>query len=175
MKLENVLRRVDSFVEEAHKILSAHEASPSRTVLLDDTYKQLQNLSLTQDELLRQALRCIENNLNRAAHILAWTALMDLIESILASDGFKKLKSARPKWNASSLDEFREEVTEFQIIEACKDLKLVTKGEMRVLHGFLGKRNLCAHPSDFFPDYNQTLGFMADILNMIKRIQGRSY
>ena len=173
--LESVLYRINSFLDEAHKILSVHEAAPSRTVLLDGTYKELQELSLEQDELLRQALRCVENNLYRASHILAWTAFMDLIESILASDGFKKLNSIRTKWNISSLDELRDKIPEFQIVEACKDLKLVTKSEMRVLQGFLSKRNLCAHPSDFFPDYNQTLGYMADILNMIKNIQGKSY
>jgi hypothetical protein len=175
MTFESILNRVNSFVDEAHKILSAHETAPSRAVLLDETYKELKNLSLEQDELLRQALRCIENRLYRASHILAWTALMDLIENILASDSFKRLRTVRPNWNVHSLDELRDEIAEFQIVEVCKDLKLVSKGEMRVLHGFLGKRNLCAHPSDFFPDYNQTLGYMADILNMIKSIQKRAY
>ena len=175
MNLETLWRNINSFVDEAHKILSAHETAPSRTVLLDQTYQELQALSLAQDELLRQALRCIENKLYRSAHILGWTSLMDLVESILGSDNFVKLKSVRPKWNACSVDELREEVTEFQIIEACKELKLVNKSEMRVLHGFLSKRNLCAHPSDFFPDYNQTLGYMADILSMIKSIQKKPF
>lgn len=175
MKPENVINRIKSFEGEAHEILSIHEEAPSRTVLLDKTYKQLQDLSLKQDELLRQALRCVESDLYRAAHILAWTALMDLIESILASDGFKKLKLVRPKWNTPSLDELREQVAEFQIIEVCKDLKLISRGQMNVLHGYESKRNMCAHPSDFFPDYNQTLGYMADILDMIKTIQNKPY
>jgi len=175
MLLEDVVHRINSFVAEAHRILAVHETAPSRAVLLDDTYKELQKLSLEQDELLRQALRCVENKLYRAAHILAWTAFMDLIERTLASDDFNKLKTARPKWNTNSLDELREEVSEFQIIEACKDLKLINKSEMRVLHGFLSKRNLCAHPSDFFPDYNQTLGYVADILNTIRNIQSKEY
>jgi len=173
MNLESIVHRINSFVAEAHKILSAHEAASSRTVLLDETYRELQELSLEQDELLRQALRCIENKLYRAAHILAWTALIDLIENILASDKFARLKAIRPRWNINSSEELREEVSEFQIIEACKNLKLISKSEMRVLQGFLSKRNLCAHPSDFFPNYNQTLGYMADILSMIKKIQHR--
>jgi hypothetical protein len=174
MTFENIVRRINLFIAEAHKILSVHEAAPSRTVLLDETYKELKELSLEQDELLRQALRCVESKLYRAAHILAWTALIDLIENILALDNFSQLKAVRPKWNISSLDELREEVSEYQIIEACKDLKLISKSEMRVLQGFLGKRNLCAHPSGFFPDYNQTLGYVADILDMIKKIQQKT-
>lgn len=143
--------------------------------MLDETYKDVQRLSLKQVELLKQALRCVENELYRAAHILSWIALMDLIENILSSDGFKGLKSVRPKWSTQSLDDLREGVAEFQIIEACKDLKLLQKSEMRVLHGLLGKRNLCAHPGDYFPDYNQTLGYIADILNVIKIIQKKHY
>lgn len=173
MLLKDVIRRANAFMAEAHKILAVHETAPSRTVLLDETYKELQQLSLRQDELLRQALRCVENKLYRAAHILCWVALIDFFETILASDNFEKLRKVRPNWNVYSLDELREKVPEFQIIEACKDLKLINKNEMRILHGFLSKRNLCAHPSDFFPDYNQTLGYVADILNMIKNVQNK--
>jgi len=172
--LQSILRRVNAFLDEAHKILSIHEAAPSRIVLLDNTYKKLQKLSLQQDELLRQALRCVENKLYRAAHILAWTALIDLIENTLALDGFKKLSSVRKKWNVSSLDDLREKYAEFQIIEVCRDIKLIGKNEMRMLHGLLSKRNLCAHPSDFFPDYNQTLGYIADILSMMQKIQDKN-
>jgi len=175
MLLEDVVHRINSFVDEAHRILAVHEAAPSRVVLLDDTYKELQQLSLQQDELLRQALRCVENKLYRASHILAWTALVDLIQNVLSSDGFRKLNAAKTHWKITSLEQLQDEINEFQLIEACKDVKLVSKTEMRILQGFLGKRNLCAHPSDFFPDLNQTLGYIADILNVIKKIQSRRY
>lgn len=175
MRLEDVIRRINSFAVEAHRTLAVHEAAPSRAVLLDDTYSELQKLSLQQDELLRQALRCVENKLYRAAHILAWTALIDFIQNTLASDGFKKLNSVRTNWNIQSLEQLQEDINEFQLVEACKEVKLVNKSEMRVLHGYLSKRNLCAHPSGFFPDYNQTLGYVADILNMIKSIQFKKY
>jgi hypothetical protein len=171
MNFDRVLKRVKSFQNEAHKILSVHEASPSRIVLLNVTYSELQDLSEEQGELLRQSLRCVESNLYRAAHILAWTALIDLIENSLASDGFVKLKTVRPNLKACTVEELREEIPDFQIVEICKDIKLVNKTNMRILHGFLSKRNLCAHPSDFFPDYNQTLGYIADIIYMIKKIQ----
>jgi len=175
MSLEDVIRRTSSFVTEAHQILAVHETAPSRVILLDDTYKELQSLSLQQDDLLRQALRCVENRLYRASHILAWIALADLIQNVLASDGFRKLNAVRASWNIKSVEQLQEEINEFQLVEVCKDVKLITRSEMRVLHGYLSKRNLCAHPSNFFPDYNQTLGYMADILNTIKNIQNKKY
>jgi hypothetical protein len=173
--LENVLRRVNSFQKEVHQILSVDETALSRVIILNYTYQNLQKLSSQQDELLRQALRCVENELYRAAHVLAWTALVDLIENILASDNFEKLNSVRKNWSVSSVDDLRDSFPEFQIIEVCKDLNLATQGEIRMLHGFLSKRNLCAHPSNFFPDYNQTLGYIADILSTMKNIQNKPY
>ena len=173
--LKQIFQRIESFKKEAHKILAIHEAAPSRTVILDDTYKKLKGLSLQQDELLRQSLRCIENQLFRAAHILSWTAFMDFIQLKLASDSFVKLNVVRPNWNISSLDEFREKITEYQAVESCRLVGLITMSEMRIIHGFLSKRNQCAHPSNFFPDYNQTLGFVADILNQIEYLQQKSY
>lgn len=50
MRLEDVIRRINSFAVEAPRTLAVHEAAPSRAVLLDDTYAELQKLSLKQDE-----------------------------------------------------------------------------------------------------------------------------
>jgi hypothetical protein len=90
--LSELLGRARAFQREAHQVLSVHEDAPSRVVLLEQTYKRLGALSLRQDEMLRQALRCIENELFRAAHVMAWAALMDFVEEKLASDGLKKRK-----------------------------------------------------------------------------------
>ena len=55
--IRELLLKVQAFEQEAHRILSRHEASRSRVVVLDNTYRKLDRLSLRQDELLRQALR----------------------------------------------------------------------------------------------------------------------
>jgi hypothetical protein len=173
--MKEIIKRTLSFQKEAHSILSIHESARSRTVILDGTYAKLKGLSIKQDELLRQSLRCTENILFRAAHILAWVALIDFIQEKLASDGFVKVNLARPRWNITSLDMFREEINEFQIIEVCKDVGLIKNPQMRILHGFLSKRNECAHPTNFYPDYNQTLGYTADILSQIETLQKTTY
>jgi len=173
--IKRLLRRVNAFRKEAHQILAVHESAPSRTVILDDTYKKLTGLSLQQDELLRQSLRCVENKLFRAAHILAWIALIDFIQHKLSSDGFVKLNTIRPNWNISSIDDLHERISEFQIIEVCRELGLLSNQRMRMIHGLLSKRNQCAHPSDFFPDYNQTLGYISDIIQQIEYFQQKEY
>jgi len=173
--IKRLLHQINNFRKEAHQKLAVHEAAPSRTVILDDTYRRLSGLSLQQDELLRQSLRCVENQLFRAAHILSWTALIDFIQTKLASDKFVKLNTARPNWNVSSIENLRDNYSEYQMVESCRLVGMINMSEMRVLHGFLSKRNQSAHPSNFFPNYNQTLGFISDILNQIEYLQSKTY
>lgn len=174
IQVNKVLGGVRAFEREAHEILGVHEAAPSRLVLLENTYKKLTALSLRQDDLLRQGLRCVENELYRAAHVMAWAALMDFLEEKLASDGLVKLRALRSAWKASSVEELRENVNEFQLIDAARDLRLLGKTEAKALQGLLNKRNECAHPSDYFPGLNETLGYVSEVINRIGQLQPRS-
>lgn len=169
--ITDVFVRTRKFEKVAHSILGTHETSPSRIVLLENTYKQLSGLSLKQDELFRQALRCVENQLFRASHVMAWAGFMDFLEEKLSSDGFAKLKHSRPNWKFKSPEDFREQQTEHAIIEAAWDVGLCTKSEMKALHGLLNKRNECAHPTDYFPDLNETLGYFSELLKRIRVLQ----
>jgi hypothetical protein len=172
--LRKLLLKVRAFEQEAHGILGRHEGSRSRVIVLDRQYRQLDKLSLRQDELLRQALRCAEAELYRAAHVMAWAGFMDFLEEKMASGGLKKLAGIRPKWPCGSVEDLREQVNEFQLIEACRELGLVSKSEVKALHGLLNKRNECAHPSNFYPDLNQALGYVSEVLSRITSIRARS-
>jgi len=171
MELDAFLQSARAFEREAHKVLSVHEAAPSRLVVLEDTYRKLGALSLQQDELLRQALRCVEEQLYRAAHVMAWAGFMDFLEERLASDGLVKLRAIRTSWKAANVEELRENVVEFQLIDVARDLGLLNKTEAKALQGLLSKRNECAHPSGYFPGLNETLGYVSELLNRIGQIQ----
>lgn len=166
-----LLAKVKAFEKDAHAIFAMHEASGSRVIVLSESYDKLSKLSIKQDDLFRQSLRCVEHELYRAAHVLAWAAFVDLLEEKLASDGLTKLRVAYPAWTATSLEELREHVVEFQLIEAARKLGLVTKTEMKAIHGMLNKRNECAHPNDFFPDVNMTLGYISELLSRVAILQ----
>lgn len=62
---------------------------------------------------------------------------------------------------------------DFQLIEAARKLGLCTKTFMKALHGLLNKRNECAHPSDFFPDLNEALGYLSEIFKRIETLNAR--
>jgi hypothetical protein len=172
--VQRLLRSGRAFSAEAHSILGKHESSPSRVVLLEDSYKKLTALTLKQDELMRQALRCMENELYRASHVMAWAGFMDFLEEKLGSDGFVKLRSVRTKWVFASVEELRETVVEYQIIDAARDVGLCEKSEAKALQGLLNKRNECAHPSDFYPGLNESLGYFSEVLKRIETLRKKS-
>ena len=170
-ELKRIVEKAIKFREEAHSILSIHEESSSRIIQFDQTYRNLGKLSLNQDDLFRQSLRCVENKLFRAAHVMAWASFMDFLEEKISSDNLKKLRKIRPKWKSKTIEDLREEICEYQLIDAAKDLGLCTKNQSSSLKGLLSKRNECAHPSEFYPELNDTLGYISDIIKRIKIIQ----
>lgn len=173
MHLRRIVEAVGGFQGAAHQLLAAHETSPSRVVVLQATYNSITSLSIAQDDLFRQSLRCVEHELYRAAHVLSWAGMIDYYEQRLNDDGLVRLSQARPKWATNSLEDLRESVPEFQLIEAGRPLGLLSKNDVKALHGLLNKRNECAHPSDYFPSLNDTLGFITELLKRIEKLAGR--
>ena len=173
-RVKEALRHCRAFVGEAHAILGHHESSPSRVMLLENSYGKLTTLTLKQDELMRQALRCMENRLYRASHVMAWAGFMDFLEERLGSDGFVKLRAHRPKWMFANVVELRETIVEYQIIDAARDVGLCEKSEAKALQGLLNKRNECAHPSDFYPGINEAVGYFSEILQRIETLRKKT-
>lgn len=171
MDIKELISQANKFTTVAHGILAKQESSKSRVILLEDTYEKLESLSIKQDDLLRQALRCVENELYRAAHVMSWAALFDFIEETLQTDNFIKINTTRPKWNVKSIYDLREGFPESQIIDAMKDAKIISKNDAKGLHGLLNRRNECAHPSDYYPNLNTTLGYISEILQRLELLR----
>jgi hypothetical protein len=166
--------RVHAFENEAHRILGGHEAARSRVVILERTYDELAALSLKQDDLFRQALRCVENELYRAAHVMAFASFMDFVFEKLSSDGLTKLRAAYPKWVGKDIHEMAEYVPDRQFLEAIRPLGLGSKNDVRRAVSLLDRRNDCAHPTAYYPDLNMTLGYIAEVLQAVKLFKPRT-
>lgn len=171
--LNESIRRANSFEQEAHRILAYHETSKSRVIKVEETYSKLSKLSITQDGLLREALKCVEFDLNRAATVLSWAAFMDFLQCKLGEDGYVKLNKAYPKWNIKSSEDLQK-IRDFQLIVAGSKVELYKETIQKALQGLLSKRNECAHPSPHSPDYNESLGYISEIISRIKTLQKRS-
>lgn len=173
--LKEIGKRAEAFRDEANRILGKHEASKERVITVDLTLKKLSGLSIHQDELFQDALKCVERDINRAAIVMAWAGFIDFLQEKLASDGFVKVHSARPKWSKwKTIEELRDNVNEYQQIETARSVGLLSKTAMKALHGLLSKRNECAHPSDYKPDMNESLGYISEMLNRIVQLQKKT-
>lgn len=174
-ELEGILQRVLNFERAAHALLSEHETAPSRVISLSETRKQVTILNLKQTELLEEGLRAMESSLYRSAIVMSWAAFMDFLQEKLAEDGLAKVHQKRPNWAKwGTLDELKENVAEFHMLEAAREVRLLTKAEIKALHGLLSKRNECAHPSGYQPSLNEALGYVSELLNRIPAIGQRS-
>jgi hypothetical protein len=173
--LRSIKKRTDAFEREVCQFLLQHEAPKPRVISLHDTRKRLACLSLAQDELFRQALLCVEHGAYRAAHVMSWAAFSDYLQQKLASDGLISVRAKRPAWSKyKNIEELRDEVPEYQMIEAARDVGLLSKSQMKTLHGLLSKRNECAHPSEYDPGLNESLGYVAELLNRIDQLRGKT-
>jgi hypothetical protein len=168
------IARVKRFERAAHDLLAQHETAPSRVISLAETRKQVGILNLKQTELLEESLKAMEGMLYRPAIVMAWAAFMDFLQERLAESQMAPLHAHYPKWSKwATLDDLRENVTEFAMLDASRKLGLLTKAELKALQGLLSQRNECAHPSGYKPGLNEALGYVSQLLNRIVEIDKR--
>ena len=168
--LHRVVDRAQLMARDAHAVLSRVESAKSRRLTLDASYSALGRLSLKQDDLFRQALRCVEEELYRAAHVMAWAAFMDFLHEKLGEDGLVALNGARPNWSVKAVEDLRN-WADYQVIQAGKDCGLYGSTVMKALHGLLNKRNECAHPEEYYPGQNDTLGSIDELFKRLRMLK----
>ena len=84
-----------------------------------------------------------------------------------------RLNQVRSNWKINQQSDLREVASDKQIIETLTLLHLTNKTEEKVIIGLLNKRNECAHPSDPFTNIMAAIGYISDIIERIRRIQGK--
>jgi len=171
--LEAAKARVANFQTAAHKLLGAHAGAISRIIDARKSLARVSALSVKQGDMLKQSVRCIEVEVFRAAHVLAFAAFVDYLHEMAARDKFVALNAARPKLKVTNVDDLREKYTDHGFIEALEAAKLISKTERKAFHGLLTRRNECAHPSDFYPDMNQSLGYLSEIISRLEALKKR--
>jgi hypothetical protein len=170
---DDIRVRVLNFRTEAHKLLGMHEGATSRVIDARKSLARASALSIKQDDMLQQSVRCVEVEVFRAAHVLAFAAFVDFLHEFAARDGFVALNAARPSWKVTSVDDLRERFSDHGFIEALEAAKLISKSEKKAFHGLLTRRNESAHPSGYYPDMNQSLGYISEILSRLEALKKR--
>ncbi|WP_377323416.1 hypothetical protein ACFJIY_01970 [Pimelobacter simplex] len=160
--------------QDLAKRLAKREASSHRVITLEESYAKLAALTIKQDALMTEALRCLEYGLYRPAHVAAWAACIDFCHDWAAEpQRLPKLKAVRSKWALNDASDFRQQ-TDFAFFEALKAAGLITNTVMKAMHGLLNKRNECAHPEDYDPTINDSLGYVDEMMKRIAALQKAS-
>jgi hypothetical protein len=161
------------FQEDLAKHLAQREKSTHRVITLEESYKKLRVLSLKQDELMREALQCVEAGFYRPAHVTAWAATIDFChEWATVPKRLAKIQAVRAKWVVATQEDFHDQ-TDFAFFEAVKAAGLIPKSVMKGFHGLLNKRNECAHPEEYKPTINDTLGYVDELMKRISALQAK--
>lgn len=168
--LDEILGRVADLEVGVRETLAGYEETHERVITLEKSYRDLGKLSIAQDELFREALRAVEVELYRAAHVLGWAGLIDFLHEYLWEHFEAKLLQERQAWNLKAAEDLREQ-TDYSVIETGRVVGAYNKTVMKALHGLLAKRNECAHPFDFYPDLNEALGYLGELLKRIDFLQ----
>jgi hypothetical protein len=165
--LPGFVRRVEQLETQLLKLLDAHEEVRARMAIVQSLQRQLEELNLERNILLRDSLLAVEAGLFRAAHILAWGGFIDFLCEQFSIDS---VMHEYPKWQVESIDDLHR-VKEDQLIEAGKRIGLYRQNTMKTLHGLLNDRNQLAHGSGHFPEFNETIGSFHKLFREIKLIQ----
>lgn len=149
---------------ELNRVLENFENSKHRVVTIQEMYLKLDNLSVRQDGLLREATDCIRFKLFRASHVLAWSAMVDLLTEIY----IKKIDDSK------TFEEVGNEFNDNRLIEQLRANKLIDKQTEKLLKGNLATRDEFAHPSPYDPDLNQSLGYMSQIIARMSYLKNKN-
>lgn len=74
------------------------------------------------------------------------------------------IRTARPKWSFKNITELREAIGESHLLVVAKDVKFITKSQLRKFDGQLSERNQCAHPTLYLPSMNAAIGYVDDMV-----------
>ncbi len=172
MSVEDVLDRVQALRNRCRVVLSAVETSRQRVVTLEDSYRRVEGLSSKQDDLFRQAIRCVEHGVYRAAYVMAWAGFVDFLHEKVSEDGLCALSATRPSWRLTCVEDLRQQ-SDYQVIHAAADVRFLRRAERKALHRLLDARNECAHPEDFTPGLNEALGYISELIGRVDALRAR--
>ncbi|MFC8790324.1 hypothetical protein [Streptomyces cinereoruber] len=158
--------------DELRRLLAKRETSTYRVMTVTESYDKLTNLNIKQDKLFREALQCVEHGLYRSAHVTSFAGLMDFIHEWITNDASRlsSIQTNYTTWNIKQASDFRDQ-KDHTLFEVMKKQAFITNGTMKALQGLLAKRNECAHPDEYEPGINDTLGYLDEILKRIGALQ----
>jgi len=163
------VRRARRAAADAHRVLSVHESSSSRVVVLEQLVAKLQVLPVDVQDYFHEATLCLGRSLLRAAVVLSWAGFFHVLVDGLYQHKEKEIRQARKKWVFQDLPELKESYAESQILDVARQVGYITKTELRIFQGQLATRNQCAHPTFYRPSLNGALGYVDELVRQTQK------
>lgn len=114
-------------------------------------------------EGLQEAHACVEHGLHRPAYVSAWNGYAALALTILAAEDFAAVRSVRPAWKLTSVEDLSMKTPGAELLRILSELDL-TPGDMAdLLPLYLQSRNDCAHPTSFRPGAAEADSYVLDV------------
>jgi hypothetical protein len=164
MPYSNWLVRALNARRAAHSILAKHERSASRVVLLEDLVNKLSVAPVDVQDYFTEAVTCLEQGLYRSGIVLAWAGHFHVFSESLFLKHETNIRTSRPKWIFKDLSDLKEQIAESQLLDVGKEVKFISKANLRVLQGQLSVRNQCAHPTLYRPSMNSAIGYLDEMV-----------
>ena len=135
---------------------------------------------MAERDYYKEALICYKHGSTRAAVVMTWNiAYSHLCDYVLA----KKLPDFNTQWQTAhpgrhkkkvlkivNFDDFNEYLKEFDVLELCRDAKIITKNIFNDMDSGLKKRNAAAHPNSVVINQLQADAFIQDmIVNVVQK------
>lgn len=152
---------VTQIKKEVSDLLVNVENSKHRIVTVETAYHNLAKLSVKQDKLLKEAIDCVKYGFFRASQVLAWSAMVDVLIQIYID----KIDKTR------TYEDLRSEFNDYRLIEQLRVKKIIDKGQEKILKGYLATRDEAAHPSELEPDYDQSVGYISQLIARIEYLK----
>jgi hypothetical protein len=169
IELAELVRSVEVLDHDVHEWLKGHNEPRARMEALYPMHMRLHELSLQDNEALRDGILAAEAGLLAASHVLAWTGFTDILYRPFTIDN---IVTRDPRWKPKTMEELRRGA-DSRIIDSGKKLGFYDEGTRKTLQGMASDRNRCAHGSGHDPDLNETLLFLKKIFDMIEYLQGK--
>ena len=150
-----------------------HDVTINVRQLVKDLEKVIPHIE--EQDIFREALICLRHDAGRAAEIMVWNIAMYHLYQFILTHKLKEFNDRLPirfpkKWKAADMplinkyDDFGDEMSEREVIDAASSAGIINDGIYKVYKNRLDQRNSAAHPSTLRVTQVQAEGFIDDLI-----------
>jgi hypothetical protein len=157
--------RAERAQSEVDEVLSTLGGATARIKSLGLARARLIGAPVDVQEYFDEAIVCLQHQLTRSAIVVSWAGFFSVFCESIMSKSETDLRELRKNWDFKDSLDLKEKYPEAQIIDAAKEIGLVSNSKRRMLDGWLAQRNQCAHPTVYRPTINVGIGYVGSMID----------